>query len=239
MISSSEPWQLLRTGISWKSCTPTPTQQRPGLILDRDGVIIVEVNYLRRVEDIQLLPGVAAFLRHARKIGLTIGVATNQSGIARGYYGWAQYQATVDRMEALLAAEGAFLDGIAACPFHPDFTPGYTSTHAYWRKPGPGLLRLLGDRLGLDLTKSWLVGDSASDVAAAKAAGMEGAVHLLTGHGQRDRSDALALSDKTFEVLALDDLAEAMSVFERIGSARRAQKAEATTPGCGIPSTGK
>ncbi|MBI4182714.1 MAG: HAD-IIIA family hydrolase [Proteobacteria bacterium] len=189
---------------------------RPGLILDRDGVLVEEVNYLSRIEDIRVIAGGAALVREAAARGIPVGVATNQSAIGRGVLDWAGFEAIEAEIERRLTAAGAALDAVAACAFHPEHTAGFSDAHAYWRKPGPGLIRLLGERLGLDLARSWMVGDKASDIAAARGAGLAGAVHVLTGYGASERGRAAALAGPGFEVLLADDPAGAGIVLDRI-----------------------
>ena len=103
-----------------------------------------------------------------------------------------------------------------ACPFHPDFTPGYGPAHEHWRKPGPGLIEEAARRIGLDRAESWLVGDKASDIEAARRAGLKGAVHVLTGYGRAERDQALAFSAPDFPVETADGLDGAREVLERL-----------------------
>ncbi|MFA7431409.1 MAG: HAD family hydrolase [Rhodospirillaceae bacterium] len=191
-------------------CTPP----RPGLILDRDGVVVVEVNYLSRPEDVVLERGAVDLLRLCAARGIPVGVATNQSGIDRKYFDWAEYDAVAARLDALLAEHGIAPLTTAACAFHAKHTPGWGPTHDHWRKPGPGMCLWLAEALGLDLARSWLVGDKASDLMAARAAGMAGAIHVLTGHGRVEREKALAVATETFPVLTADSLADVAALVE-------------------------
>jgi D-glycero-D-manno-heptose 1,7-bisphosphate phosphatase len=203
--------QLTKDGI-WLSGAPRRAPKPvPGLLLDRDGVLVEEVNYLHRRQDVEIAPGAGALLRWAAQAGLPVAVVTNQAGIARGMFGWEEFVAVQEEIIAKLAAEGAAMDLTIACPFHPEHTPGWDTAHARWRKPGPGMLREAGDLLNLDLSRSWMVGDNESDIAAAKAAGLAGAVHILTGHGARYRDGALRLDGGGFRVLIADDLLAAMN----------------------------
>lgn len=191
---------------------------RPGLILDRDGVVVVEVNYLSRPEDVVLERGAAALLRQCAQRGIPVGVATNQSGIDRGYFGWPDYDAVAARLDALLAAEGLAPLSTAACAYHPKHTPGWGEDHDHWRKPGPGLCLWLGEALGLDLSRSWMVGDKAADMKAARAASMKGGIHVLTGHGrdEGEREKALAVATETFTVLTADSLEDVANRVEAL-----------------------
>ena len=210
-------------GVRFAAAGPAPdpaAPRRPALFLDRDGVVVEEVKYLHRVADLRLLPGAADLVKRAREAGLAVVLVSNQSGIDRGLYGWDDYDAVEAEIDRRLAAAGARVDARAACGFHPDFTPGWDESHAYWRKPGPGMLDLAADRLGLDLGRSWLVGDMATDARAARAAGLAGCVHVLTGHGAAHRAGALAEALGGFKVLAADDLGGAAAALKARGPLR-------------------
>jgi D-glycero-D-manno-heptose 1,7-bisphosphate phosphatase len=191
-----------------KSAGAPSAEGRPALFLDRDGVVVEEVHFLHRPEDVRLVPGAAAVLALARRRGLAVVLATNQSGIARGLFGWAEFAATQDRVEALLAAEGAGFDLVLACPFHPDGEPPYRGEHPC-RKPRPGMLLRAAERLGLDLWASWAVGDRARDLEAGRAAGCAGGLHVLTGYGRGEREAAAGLASADFEVRLGETVAEA------------------------------
>jgi len=189
---------------------------RPGLILDRDGVLVEEVNYLSRVEDVKIEPGIPELLRWARSAGLPVGIATNQAGIARGMFDWPSYRKVMEKIRADLESAGCHVDSVVACGFHPEHTPGYSDDHAYWRKPGPGMLHVLADKLSIDLHRSWLVGDNVSDILAARAAGMAGAIHVNTGHGRRYRDEALKSATATFRVIPCEDANETLRALQQV-----------------------
>jgi D-glycero-D-manno-heptose 1,7-bisphosphate phosphatase len=219
MHRRSDPPEGVRFAAAGPS--PDPAAPRcPALFLDRDGVVVEEVEYLHRVDDLRLLPGAAELVKRARKARLAVVFVSNQSGIDRGLYGWDAYDDIETEIDRRLAAAGANVDARAACGFHPEFTPGWDGHHAHWRKPGPGMLELAADRLALDLGRSWLVGDMATDVRAARAAGLAGCVHVLTGHGAAHRAGALAEAAEGFEVLAADDLAGAGATLAAHGALR-------------------
>ncbi len=182
---------------------------RPALFLDRDGVIVEEVHYLSRPEDVRLQAGAADLIKGVRSRGFPVAVVTNQAGIARGYFGWEDYMAVERENDRQLAEEGASVDGVIACPFHPEHTPDWNQEKARWRKPGPGMVAWIGKALMADLGRSWMVGDNVSDIGAARAAGLCGAVHVGTGHGAKFREDALKLASDDFQVLTAEDMVEA------------------------------
>jgi D-glycero-D-manno-heptose 1,7-bisphosphate phosphatase len=167
---------------------------RPGLFLDRDGVVIEDPGYLHEPAEVRLIPGAAAAIQRANQRGIPVVLVSNQSGIGRGLYGWPAFAATQARLLALLAAEGAGLDMVLACPYHPEGQAPYRHPDHPCRKPRPGMLLLAAERLALDLAGSWLVGDRALDIEAAGAAGLAGAVQVLTGQGAGERKDCESLT---------------------------------------------
>lgn len=190
----------------------TPPASRRGLFLDRDGVLVEEVGFLHRPADVRLAPGAAALLAAARAAGWATVVVTNQSGIARGRYGWAEFAATQAELERQLAAAGAPepFDLVLACPHHPEGLAPWRHEDHPARKPNPGMLARALALLGLEAAESWMVGDRASDLEAARRAGLAGGLHLSTGHGDAaQRARALALAAPGFQVLTADDLSGA------------------------------
>ena len=181
---------------------------QPALFLDRDGVLVAEVGYLHRPEEVRLIPGAATLIAAANHAGLPVVLVTNQAGIGRGTYGWAEFQATQARISADLAAEGAALDMVLACPFHADAEPPYRHPAHPCRKPRPGMILHAAERLGLDLAGSWIVGDRAIDLEAGRAAGLAGGVQVLTGHGAAERDAAREVATGRFRVLGAESVAE-------------------------------
>lgn len=150
---------------------------RPAVFLDRDGTLTEDPGYLHRPEDVRVLPGAARAVARLNAAGYVVVVVTNQSGIARGLYDVAAYEAVQRRLADLLAGAGARLDGAYYCPHHPDLTGPCAC-----RKPGIRLFEEAARALGIDLRRSWFVGDKASDVAPARALGGRG-ILVATGEG--------------------------------------------------------
>jgi D-glycero-D-manno-heptose 1,7-bisphosphate phosphatase len=144
---------------------------RPAVFLDRDGTLVEEVPYLHDPAELVLLPGVAAALRGLAGAGYALVVATNQAGVARGYYDEAAVARVHRRLRELLADAGVLLDAVVYCPHHPQGTVAGYAGACRCRKPAPGMLAAAAARLGLDLGASYLIGNHPSDVGAAVAAG--------------------------------------------------------------------
>ena len=151
---------------------------RAAVFLDRDGTIIEERNYLGDPDGVTLLPGAADGIIHLNEAGLPVIVVTNQSGIGRGYFDERDYQAVAARLHELLRAQGARVDASYHCPHGPDESPPCDC-----RKPGAGLFERAAREHGLDLARSYFVGDRLRDVVPGVRAGGLG---FLVGPGQVD-----------------------------------------------------
>jgi len=150
------------------------------VFLDRDGTIIEQVHYLSEPDKVKLLPDAGPALRRFQEAGYALVAITNQSAIGRGWITVEQYQAVNDAMNRQLAAEGVTLDGIYYCPEVPTGEDRTAITHGD-RKPGPGMLLRAAEDLGLDLSRSWMIGDMISDALAGINAGCRGSFVVETG----------------------------------------------------------
>ncbi|MGB9734576.1 MAG: D-glycero-beta-D-manno-heptose 1,7-bisphosphate 7-phosphatase [Conexivisphaera sp.] len=137
---------------------------RPAVFLDRDGVICYDVHYMRSPDQFELMPGVAEGIRRLNGAGFLVVVATNQSGIRRGYFTEEDLARIHARMLEELGRRGARIDAIYYCPCLPE-------EDCECRKPRPGMLLRAAEELGIDLGRSYMVGDKALDVEAGRAAG--------------------------------------------------------------------
>ena len=156
------------------------------VFLDRDGTIIEDAGYLRDPAGVGLLPGAAQAIRQLNEHGLIVVVATNQSGIARGLITLDQYRATEQRLDQLLTLQGARIDAHYFCPHVPEL-----SGPCDCRKPGSLLYRQAAERFGIDLPRSWWVGDRLRDVLPAETFGGKG-ILVLTGAGKDEANTASA-----------------------------------------------
>ena len=180
--------------------------RRPAVFLDRDGTINVEVDHLCRVEEVDLLPGADAAIARLNARGIPVVVVTNQSGIGRGMFSWDAYQAVMDRLAALLGARQARWDAAYAAPHHPLGRGEYGHPDHPDRKPNPGMLVRAAEEHGLDLARSWMVGDKAIDLLAGRNAGCRVAL-VRTGYG--------AAMDASLADLVAEDLPAAVEAILR------------------------
>ena len=159
-----------------------PARFRGAVFLDRDGTIIEEVNYLSRLDQLRLLDGAGPAIARLNRLKLPVIVVSNQSGIARGYFDEEFVRRSHRRLQELLRPYGARIDDFFFCPHHPDHgQPPYRRV-CDCRKPAPGLLQAAAARHGLDLEKSFVVGDKACDLELAARVGARG-ILVLTGYG--------------------------------------------------------
>ncbi|MBN1436919.1 MAG: HAD-IIIA family hydrolase [Sedimentisphaerales bacterium] len=143
----------------------------PAVFIDRDGTLIEHFDYLTDPDQVRLLPNAAKALRQLRQRGFALVMVTNQSAVARGMITEETLLRIHDRLKSLLSEQGAYLDQIYYCPFHPDGAVEQYRKESDQRKPAPGMLLTAADEMDLDLTNSWMVGDDSRDIGAGQAAG--------------------------------------------------------------------
>ena len=144
---------------------------RRAVFLDRDGTLNLDTGYVARPQDVELAPGAAQGARDLARAGFALIIASNQSGIARGIMTEEQADAVDARLLQLLGELGVRIEGTYRCPHLPEAPLAAYAIECDCRKPKPGMLYQAARELGLDLTRSWMVGDGARDVEAGLAAG--------------------------------------------------------------------
>lgn len=160
------------------------SNKQKAIFLDRDGTVNKYVGFLRKTEQMELVEDAAEAIKLINRSGYLVVIITNQPVIARGEVTFEELEKINNKMETLLGKEGAYLDGIYFCPHHPH--KGYEGEvpelkiDCNCRKPKPGLLIKAARELNIDLEKSWMIGDSDSDVQAGKNAGCK-AVKIKEG----------------------------------------------------------
>jgi D-glycero-D-manno-heptose 1,7-bisphosphate phosphatase len=150
-----------------------PTQLRPALFLDRDGVLNEDRGYVSRWADFAWIPGARETVAAFNRAGWLVIVVTNQSGVGRGYYTEADMHALHSRMAEDLAAMGAHFDDVYYAPHHPEApVEAYRHPDPPLRKPNPGMILQALQEWPIERTTSLLIGDKPSDLAAAERAGI-------------------------------------------------------------------
>jgi len=155
------------------------------VLIDRDGVIIEDKDYVHRTEDLHFTPGAVKALQALTRSPHQVMIVTNQAGIARGYYSEADYAAFTEHLLAELARRSVRIDAVYYCPHHPTEGVGEYRVACDCRKPGTGMLRQASDEHDLDLGRCWLIGDKTSDIQAGADAGCR-TILVRTGYGGRD-----------------------------------------------------
>lgn len=185
------------------------------MFLDRDGTICEEVNYLGDPALVRLLPGAAEGIAMFNAAQIPVVLVTNQAGVARGYFTEEDVRLVNARLLELLAADGASIDAVYHCPHHPEKGAGEYLVDCDCRKPAPGMLLRAAEELGLDVSKSYMLGDKDSDILAGRNAGCAGSALVATGYGEeslRKLAEAGASPDFT----APDFLAAAKWILDRL-----------------------
>jgi len=179
---------------------------RPGILLDRDGTIIVDSGYVGSVDRVEFIAGAGEAIASFNRAGIPVAVVTNQAGVARGFYGLDDVSRVHNCIAEHLARHKAHIDVFLYCPYHPDGVVEAFARMSEDRKPRPGMARAAAEALNLDLASSWVVGDRPEDIGLAEAVGAR-AVYLGPAGPERPRV-------WTFPSLA----AAAPFILERIAS---------------------
>jgi D-sedoheptulose 7-phosphate isomerase/D-glycero-D-manno-heptose 1,7-bisphosphate phosphatase len=159
---------------------------RPGILLDRDGTIIVDHGYVGSVDRVDFIDGAPEAIARFNRAGIPVAVVTNQAGVARGMYGIDDVVGVHRYIADHLARHGAHIDLFLFSPYHPAGVVEAFARTSEDRKPRPGMAKAAAAALNLDLTASWVVGDRPEDVGLAEAIGAS-AVYLGPGdHLGRD-----------------------------------------------------
>lgn len=147
------------------------TGERPGILLDRDGTIIVDHGYVGSIDRIDFIDGAAEAVASFNQARIPVALVTNQAGVARGFYGLDDVRDVHRHIARHLARHGAHIDLFLFCPYHPDGIVEAFARTSDDRKPRPGMARAAALALGLDLTVSWVVGDRPEDIGLAQEVG--------------------------------------------------------------------
>lgn len=185
--------------------------QQPAVFLDRDGTLVKEVSRdgLRTAEELELLPGAADAVHALNLAGYRTVLVTNQPVVAKGFTSDAELRRTHNKLETLLGMEHAFLDRIYFCPHHPE--KGFPGERPELkiacdcRKPKTGLVEQAVRDLNIDLTRSWFIGDTTTDIQTAKNAGIR-SILVGTGYGGGDQRHTITPDHTASDVKAAVEL---------------------------------
>jgi D-sedoheptulose 7-phosphate isomerase/D-glycero-D-manno-heptose 1,7-bisphosphate phosphatase len=150
---------------------PRNARLRPGILLDRDGTIIVDHGYVGSVDRVEFIEGSAEAIAAFNRANIPIAVVTNQAGVARGFYGIDDVERVHQYIAERLAKHEAHIDLFLFSPYHPAGVVEPYARASEDRKPGTGMAKKAQARLNLDLAASWVVGDRPEDIGLAEAIG--------------------------------------------------------------------
>ena len=160
------------------------SRSRPGILLDRDGTIIVDHGHVGSIDRVDFLEGAPEAIARFNRAGLPVAVLTNQAGVAKGLYGIEDVARVHRYIAEHLAERGARIDLFIYCPYHPAGIVEAFARSSEDRKPRPGMAKAAEAALNLDLPASWVVGDRPEDIGLAEAVGAS-AIYLGTSDCRR------------------------------------------------------
>jgi D-sedoheptulose 7-phosphate isomerase/D-glycero-D-manno-heptose 1,7-bisphosphate phosphatase len=160
------------------------SRPRPGVLLDRDGTIIIDHGHVGSLDRVEFIPGAPEAIATFNRASLPVAVVTNQAGVAKGLYGIGEVAQVHQYIAEHLAGYGAHIDAFLYCPYHPAGVVEAFARPSEDRKPRPGMAKAAAAMLNLDLKVSWVVGDRLEDVGLAEAVGAS-AIYLGAVNCQR------------------------------------------------------
>jgi D-glycero-D-manno-heptose 1,7-bisphosphate phosphatase len=186
------------------------------VFLDRDGTVIEEYPYLHDPGDVALIKNAGAAISSLNSTGIKVILVTNQSGIARGFYRPDDVFAVHNHLENLLREEGAVLDAIYFCPHMPHSELGAGDTPCNCRKPETGLVLKAHEEHGIDLERSFFLGDRLTDVEVARRMGGTG-ILVKTGYGLQALEE---VGSGSIDFLVREDISDAIDLVLSMISSR-------------------
>jgi len=161
---------------------------KAAVFFDRDGTLIRDPGHISHPDQVELLDSAAEAVKEMQLLGYKTVVVSNQPGVAKGILTEETLEQIHQRLRELVAHHGASLDAIYYCPFHPDGAVPRYRKDSDWRKPKPGMLLAAAGEMDIDLTKSWMVGDSLRDTEAGRSAGCK-TILISSGHASHETTD--------------------------------------------------
>jgi len=179
------------------------------IFLDRDDTLIEDPGYINHPDQVKLLDGIDKSLIELKAMGYKLIVVSNQSGVARGIVSEQALDEIHNRLKQLLAEKGAPLDRIYYCPYHPDGVIAKYRKESDWRKPNPGMLLAAADEMDIDLSQSWMIGNSSRDVEAGLQAGCK---TILTNHPSHYKEHKLGEPNPDYRAV---NIKEAVNIIKK------------------------
>lgn len=190
------------------------------VFIDRDGTMSEEVGYVNHLSRFKLLQNTAAAIKMLNDAGILAIVATNQAGVARGYFVEDMIGKVHEKLKNELARAGAHLDAIYYCPHHPSAGKPPYRTDCDCRKPRPGMILKAKDEFDIDLKRSYMIGDKISDVEFGQKLGLK-SVMVMTGYGIGEYEHQHQDWKTTPDFMAEDLLGAVKWIIEDLGASGR------------------
>jgi D-glycero-D-manno-heptose 1,7-bisphosphate phosphatase len=197
------------------------------IFLDRDNTLIEDPGYINHPDQVKLLDGVVEALIEFSAMGYKLIVVSNQSGVARGMVSEKTLGEIHNRLKQLLAERGAPLDRIYYCPYHPDGVIAKYRKESNWRKPNPGMLLAAADEMDIDLSQSWMIGNSSRDIKAGLQAGCK---TILTNHASHYKQHELGEPNPDFRAVNIKEAVNIIKKYHRSVSKKPTQNQPASKP---------
>jgi D-glycero-D-manno-heptose 1,7-bisphosphate phosphatase len=178
------------------------TKKKPAVFLDRDGTLMVNVEYISNPAQVRLFTQTAEALKQLKRAGFYLIIVTNQSGAARGYFPVSAITKVNQKLQQKLRAQGTGIDGFFYCPHHTKGIVKSLTKKCDCRKPGIGMVKQALKHFPIDLSRSYVVGDNLGDVELAKNAGLAAGLLVKTGHGRHNLADVKKLKMKNSHVFS-------------------------------------
>jgi histidinol-phosphate phosphatase family protein len=200
------------------SQTPVPVKNIEGfgdqacLFLDRDGVIIPDVPYNTDVSIITLKPGIVKLIARAHELGHWVVVVSNQSGLGRGFFSWTDYRRVHQKICALLAEQGQWVDLALCAPYYDGTEFKQAQARPHFRKPSLGMFEHAQEELGVQFSASMMIGDSATDLMPAYKCGVQKLYLIESGKkaGERKKLQEYQKQNPDFQFEDIEELAEVL-----------------------------
>ena len=197
------------------------------IFLDRDDTLIEDPGYINHPDQVKLLDGVAEALTELKAMGYKLIVVSNQSGVARGIVTEKTLGEIHNRLKQLLAKNGAYLDKIYYCPYHPDGVIAKYRKESDWRKPNSGMLSAAADEMDIDLSQSWIIGNSNRDVEAGSRVGCK---TILIEHHSHYKRPELGRPNPDHRAVNIREVVNIIKKHHRSSSKPTAQSQSVSTP---------
>ena len=197
------------------------------IFLDRDDTLIEDPGYINHPDQVKLLDGAAEALIELKALGYKLIIVSTQSAVAQGIVTEKVLGEIHNQLKQLLAEKGAFLDRIYYCPYHPDGAVTKYRTESNLRKPNPGMLLAAADEMGIDLSQSWLIGNSNRDIDAGLRAGCK---TVLIDHPSHYKQPELSKSNPDYKAVNMKEVVNIVKKFHRSSHEPDNQAQPAPTP---------